>query len=85
MELYNLNSQHSIVVPVGEPIAQMVFLYTLPVESDYSHHGGKYQAKADDNLDKLMANWRPPAMFAPGLSRSNRRRRPNPVEYLRPG
>ena len=63
MELYNLNSQHSIVLPVGEPIAQLVFFYTLKIGSDYSRAGGKYQAEADDNLDKLMANWQPSDML----------------------
>ena len=63
MELYNLNSQHSIVLPVGEPIAQIVFLYTVPVDSEYSQTGGKYQSKADDTLDKLIANWRPQDML----------------------
>ncbi len=63
MEIYNLNSQHSIVLPVGEPIAQMVFFYTLPIESSYSQSGGKYQAATDNTLDKLMANWQPSAML----------------------
>ena len=62
MELYNLNSYRSIVLPVGEPIAQMVFFYTLPIDGDYAQTG-KYQAATDDSLDKLMANWQPSAML----------------------
>lgn len=61
MEIYNLNQRHSVVLPVGERIAQIVFQRTGEVEGDYSHLSGKYQTS--DNLDELMKKWSPDQML----------------------
>lgn len=65
LEIYNLNKHESVVLPVGERMGQLVFHTTGQVEGDYSHGrsgmSGKYQTT--DNLDELIANWRPDAML----------------------
>ena len=63
LELYNLNQQHSLVLPVGERIAQLVFFYTLEVGVEYNQRGGKYQSLTSDELDKLMSSWQPQSML----------------------
>lgn len=65
LEIYNLNMHESVVLPVGERMGQLVFHKTGPVEGDYSHGrkgmSGKYQTT--DNLDELIANWKPEDML----------------------
>lgn len=61
MEIYNLNQRHSVVLPVGERIAQIVFQHTGEVEGDYSHLSGKYQTS--DDLNELMRKWSPDQML----------------------
>lgn len=61
MEIYNLNA-HSIILPVGERIAQIVFHHTGPVEGKYSNLSGKYQASGA-NVEDLIANWHPSQML----------------------
>lgn len=63
MEIYNMNKLDSVVLPVGERIAQIVFYNTGPVDSEYHKLSGKYQdAKADD-LKMVIRNWKPQQML----------------------
>lgn len=61
MEIYNLNQRHSVVLPVGERIAQIVFQHTGEVTGEYSNLSGKYQTATD--LDELIKNWSPEQML----------------------
>lgn len=61
LEIYNLNERHSIVLPVGERIAQIVFFHTGEVRGSYENLSGKYTLGTD--LDELIANWSPDQML----------------------
>lgn len=61
MEIYNLNQRHSVVLPVGERIAQIVFMETGPVDGAYENLSGKYQS--GDDLQELIKNWSPELML----------------------
>lgn len=61
MEIYNLNQRHSVVLPVGERIAQIVFQHTGEVSGEYSNLSGKYQTSSD--LKELIKNWSPEQML----------------------
>lgn len=63
MEIYNMNQHHSVVLPVGERIAQLVFYETGPVEGEYKNLSGKYQEFAEDDLPHLISSWRPEQML----------------------
>jgi len=63
MEIYNMNQHESVVLPVGERIAQIVFYETGEVEQEYRHLSGKYQTGAADNLDAIVASWSPSQML----------------------
>ncbi len=76
MEIYNMNQHESVVLPVGERIAQVVFYHTGPVEGEYSQISGKYQSADDDSLVSLIRNWRPEQM----LPRAYKDKRQKPKE-----
>ncbi len=61
MEIYNLNQRHSVVLPVGERIAQIVFMHTGEVEGSYETISGKYNSTT--NLEELKKNWQPSQML----------------------
>jgi len=61
LEVYNLNERHSIVLPVGERIAQLVFFHTGEVRGSYENLSGKYTLGT--NLDELVKNWKPEQML----------------------
>lgn len=63
MEVYNMNQHESVVLPVGERIAQMVFYETGPVDYEYKKLSGKYQTADSDNLEKIIADWQPQQML----------------------
>ena len=63
MEIYNLNQHESVVLPVGERIAQMVFYETGPVEDEYHKLSGKYQTDLSSDLEAIIRNWRPEEML----------------------
>jgi len=63
MEIYNMNQNHSVVLPIGERIAQIVFYHTGPVDGQYTNISGKYQIAEDTDLHKLMREWRPEQML----------------------
>ena len=69
MEIYNLNQHHSVVLPVGERIAQLIFHHTGPVTREYSKLSGKYQPSAD--LEELIRTWQP-GMMLPQAYKDNR-------------
>lgn len=66
LEIYNLNEHETILLPVGERIAQIVFLETGEVDGDYglgrdNQFSGKYQTGTD--LNELIRTWRPELML----------------------
>lgn len=76
MEVYNMNQHESVVLPVGERIAQMVFYHTGPVDGQYKQLSGKYQSSTDDDLNQLITDWRPEQM----LPRAYKDTRRKPME-----
>ncbi len=63
LEIYNMNQHESVVLPVGERIAQMVFYETGPVDGEYKKLSGKYQSAVSTSLEKLVRSWRPEQML----------------------
>jgi deoxycytidine triphosphate deaminase len=63
MEIYNMNQHESVVLPVGERIAQVVFYETGPVDSEYKKLSGKYQTDASEDLQSIIAHWKPEQML----------------------
>lgn len=66
LEVYNLNQHETVLLPVGERIAQAVFHETGEVEGNYgkgrnSGFSGKYQVGTDVN--ELIKNWTPDQML----------------------
>ncbi len=66
LEIYNLNQHETVLLPVGERIAQAVFHETGPVEGNYglgrdSGFSGKYQQGTD--LNELIRTWTPEMML----------------------
>lgn len=66
LEIFNLNERETILLPVGERIAQAVFVTTGEVEGNYgagrdSGFSGKYQTGTD--LDVIIATWSPDQML----------------------
>ena len=66
LEIYNLNQNEIMLLPVGERIAQIIFHQTGEVIGNYGqgrHDGfsGKYQTGTD--LDKLIKGWKPEHML----------------------
>jgi len=66
LEIFNLNQHETVLLPVGERIAQAIFHETGPVEGSYgegrdSGFSGKYQSGTD--LDELIATWTPEQML----------------------
>lgn len=83
MEIYNMNQHESVVLPVGERIAQIVFYETGPVEQEYTKLSGKYQSSASDRLEDIIANWRPEQMLPRAYKDS--RKMPVPITGLANG
>ncbi len=84
LEIYNLNQKETVLLPVGERIAQAVFLETGEVEGNYGEgrHGGfsgKYQLGTD--LKSLIKNWAPSQMLPRAYL--DKRRLPQKVEGLK--
>jgi deoxycytidine triphosphate deaminase len=66
LEIYNLNQHETMLLPVGERIAQIVFHETGPVDGNYGQgrdkgFSGKYQTGT--NVDELIKNWEPSLML----------------------
>ena len=63
MEIYNMNNTETMLLPVGERIAQMVFYDTGPVDTEYKKLSGKYQTDDSTDLDAIIKNWKPEQML----------------------
>ncbi len=66
LEIYNLNQRETVVLPVGERIAQAVFMETGEVDGNYGEgrdngFSGKYQQGTD--LDTIIKTWSPDMML----------------------
>jgi deoxycytidine triphosphate deaminase len=66
LEIYNLNQNELMLLPVGERIAQIVFHETGEVKGSYGEErnggfSGKYQSGTD--LKQLIKNWKPEQML----------------------
>lgn len=66
LEIYNLNQHETILLPVGERIAQAIFHHTGPVEGNYgsgrdNNFSGKYQQGTE--LDDMIRTWSPDQMI----------------------
>jgi deoxycytidine triphosphate deaminase len=66
LEIYNLNEHETVLLPVGERIAQIIFHETGEVDGSYGEgrddgFSGKYQSGSD--LDTLIATWTPDQML----------------------
>jgi deoxycytidine triphosphate deaminase len=84
LEIYNLNERETVLLPVGERIAQAVFHETGEVEGNYgsgrdSGFSGKYQVGTD--LNELIANWTPEQMLPRAYK--DKRSLPQPIEGLK--
>lgn len=66
MEIYNMNQHESVVLPVGERIAQVVFYETGPVDLEYTKLSGKYQSKESTKLEHIIKTWEPSQMLPKG-------------------
>jgi|TARA_B100001245_G_scaffold228821_1_gene206531 deoxycytidine triphosphate deaminase len=83
MEIYNMNEHESVVLPVGERIAQLVFYETGPVEKEYKKLSGKYQGANSSKLEDIIANWSPEQMLPRAYKDS--RRTPTKIKGLPEG
>lgn len=63
MEIYNMNQHESVVLPVGERIAQLVFYHTGPVDGEYKAISGKYQTNTSDDISEIVRSWKPQQML----------------------
>lgn len=84
LEIFNLNQHRTVLLPVGERIAQAVFHETGDVEGNYgsgrdSGFSGKYQQGTD--LEELIANWTPQLMLPRAYKDS--RTVPQPIKGLK--
>lgn len=66
LEIYNLNARETILLPVGERIAQIIFHETGEVEGNYGKgrdggFSGKYQSGTD--LNTIITTWSPDQML----------------------
>jgi len=84
LEVYNLNQHATVLLPVGERIAQIVFHHTGDVAGNYGEgrnggFSGKYQSGT--NLDELIKNWTPDLMLPRAYK--DKRALPLPLDGLR--
>ncbi|MGH7142409.1 MAG: dCTP deaminase [Candidatus Saccharimonadales bacterium] len=66
LEIFNLNRRETMLLPVGERIAQIIFYESGDVEGNYgsgrdNKHSGKYQQGTD--LKQLIKHWKPSLML----------------------
>lgn len=84
LEIYNLNEHETVLLPVGERIAQAVFLSTGEVEGSYGEGrdggiSGKYQQGTD--LNQIIATWHPEMMLPRGYK--DKRELPGNIQGLK--
>lgn len=83
LEIYNLNQRETVLIPVGERIAQAVFHETGEVEGSYgegrdSGFSSKYQQGTD--LDLIIKTWSPDMMIPKAYK--DQRKKPTKIEGL---
>jgi deoxycytidine triphosphate deaminase len=83
LEIYNLNDRETVLLPVGERIAQAVFHETGEVEGSYGQgradgFSGKYQQGTD--LETIIKTWSPDKMLP--LAYKDQRQLPVKIEGL---
>ena len=84
LEVYNLNQHETVLLPVGERIAQIVFHDTGEVAGNYgkgrdSGFSGKYQSGTD--MDELIKSWTPDLMLPRAYK--DQREMPQPIKGLK--
>ncbi len=84
LEIYNLNEHETVLLPVGERIAQAVFLETGEVEGSYGRgrdggFSGKYQQS--DDLKEVIRTWKPEMMLPRAYK--DKRMAPKKIEGLK--
>ncbi len=84
LEIFNLNQRETMLLPVGERIAQVIFYESGEVEGSYGKgrdHGfsGKYQSGTD--IKTLIKNWNPSLMLP--RSYLDKREPPTKIKGLR--
>lgn len=83
LEIYNLNDRETVLLPVGERFAQIVFHETGEVEGSYGEgrdggFSGKYQQGKD--LETIMKVWSPDMMLPKAYK--DERRMPTIIEGI---
>ena len=83
LEIYNLNERETVLLPVGERIAQAIFLETGEVEGSYGsgrdgNFSGKYQQGSD--LETIIKTWSPDMLLPKAYK--DRRSLPTKIEGL---
>ncbi|HVC36065.1 MAG TPA: deoxycytidine triphosphate deaminase [Candidatus Dormibacteraeota bacterium] len=83
LEIYNLNERETILLPVGERIAQAVFHETGPVDGNYGEgrddgFSGKYQQGTD--IETIIKTWSPDQMLPKAYN--DRRLMPTKIEGM---
>lgn len=81
MEIYNMNQHESVVLPVGERIAQVVFYKTGPVDLEYKKLSGKYQSATSNKLKDLINDWEPSMMLPKGYK--DTRKKPEAIKGIK--
>ncbi len=84
LEIFNLNQHETVLLPVGERIAQAIFHTTGPVEGNYGAgrdqgFSGKYQSSTV--VQELIENWTPDQMLPRAYK--DKRSMPEPIEGLK--
>lgn len=84
LEIFNLNQHETVLLPVGERIAQAIFHTTGDVEGTYGAgrdegFSGKYQSGTD--LDELVRTWTPDQMLPKAYK--DTRSLPKPIKGLK--
>ena len=84
MQIYNMNRTSTLLLPVGERVAQAVFFKTGEVEGSYGQgrdgrFSGKYQQEED--LQDVIKNWSPDQMLPRAFK--DARRMPEPIKGLK--
>lgn len=83
LEIYNLNERETVLIPVGERIAQAIFVETGEVEGTYGAgrddgFSGKYQQGSD--LETIIKTWSPDMMLPQAYK--DKREMPAKIEGL---
>lgn len=81
MEIYNMNQHESVVLPVGERIAQVVFYETGPVDLEYKKLSGKYQTDESAKLENIIKAWEPSQMLPKGYK--DKRKLPEAISDIK--